>query len=232
MIQPEHRAMDVGLPQRIKVLSLSDTVVPFVYGTQARRRFEGVDLLLGCGDLPYYYLEYILDALGAPLYFVRGNHDRVVEYSTAGQRTHPHGAVDLHRQVTRYRGLLLAGVEGSLRYRPGNFQYTQAEMWRHVFSLVPRLLVNRALYGRYLDIFVAHAPPAGIHDDVDLPHQGIRAFRWLIRNFQPCFFFHGHVHVRRPDTVIETQVNGTQVINSFSFRETWIEIKESQATGK
>jgi uncharacterized protein len=211
--------------RRIKILSLSDTIVSFIYGSQVRRRFEGVDLVLGCGDLPYYYLEYVLDALDVPLYFVRGNHDRVVEYGSAGQRTFPHGAIDLHRRSVHIKGMLLAGVEGSLRYRPGSFQYSQGEMWEHVFAHVPRLLINRVRYGRYLDIFVTHAPPAGIHDDIDLPHQGIRAFRWLISTFHPRFTFHGHVHVRRPDTIIETLVDGTRVINTYGFRETMIDIR-------
>jgi len=203
----------------IKVLSLSDTIVRFVYSPKVRSHFKDIDLILGCGDLEYYYLEYVLTALNAPLFFVRGNHDKVVEYSGVGQRTAPGGGVDLHRKVIRYKGLLLAGVEGSLRYRYGQFQYTQAEMWQHVFSLVPGMLFNRLRYGRFLDVFVTHAPPAGIHDREDRTHQGIRAFRWLIRVFQPAYHFHGHIHIYRPDDVTETLIGATKVINTFSYRE-------------
>ena len=80
----------------MRILSLSDTVVSLIYSPLIRSRHQGVDLILGCGDLPYYYLEYVLTSLDAPLYFVRGNHDKVLEYSTAGQRTGPHGGIDLH----------------------------------------------------------------------------------------------------------------------------------------
>ncbi len=203
----------------LKVLSLSDTIVRFVYSPHVRSHFKDIDLIIGCGDLEYYYLEFVLTALNAPLFFVRGNHDKVVEYSGIGQRTAPGGGVDLHRRIVRHKGLLLAGVEGSLRYRYGQFQYTQAEMWQHVFSLVPGLLYNRLRYGRFLDVFVTHAPPAGIHDREDLTHQGINAFLWLIRVFQPAYHFHGHIHVYRPDEVIETLVGSTQVINTFSYQE-------------
>jgi Icc-related predicted phosphoesterase len=79
--------------------------------------------------------------------------------------------------------------------------------------------MNRSRYGRYLDIFLTHAPPAGIHDAPDLPHQGIRAFRWLISTFQPSYHLHGHVHVYRPDSVIETRLGKTRVINSYGYRE-------------
>jgi Icc-related predicted phosphoesterase len=155
---------------------------------------------------------------------VRGNHDKIVEYRQEGQRTAPNGGVDLHRQVIDHNGLLLAGVEGCQRYRLGKFQYTQSAMWRHVWRLVPGLLSNRLRYGRYLDVFVTHAPPAGIHDASDLPHQGIDAFRWLLATFKPAYHFHGHIHVYRPDTITETLFSATQVINTFGFRETELQI--------
>jgi Icc-related predicted phosphoesterase len=213
----------------MKILALSDRQVPFVYSPQARRRFKGVEVIVGCGDLDYYYLEYILTVLDAVLFFVRGNHDRVVEYSSSGARTYPHGATDLHRKVCCHQGLLLAGVEGSLRYKSGPFQYSQSEMWGHVLSLAPRLLANRLRYGRYLDIFVTHAPPAGIHDADDLPHQGIRAFRWLLTVFHPAYHLHGHIHVLRPGVETETQIDGTCVINCFPYRELEIETQGAQA---
>jgi Icc-related predicted phosphoesterase len=157
---------------------------------------------------------------------VRGNHDKVVEYTSGGQRTYPHGGIDLHRKSLHYNGLILAGVEGSLRYRRGEFQYTQAEMWWHVLRLGPNFLVNRFLHGRYLDLFVSHAPPANIHDRPDLPHQGIKAFRWLIDVFQPRYFFHGHIHILRPDTLIETIHGKTHIINTYGFRETIIDVPQ------
>jgi uncharacterized protein len=96
-------------------------------------------------------------------------------------------------------------------------------MWLHTFKLVPGLLRNLAINGRYLDIFVSHAPPWGIHDQEDLPHQGIRAFRWLLRIFKPAFHFHGHIHVYHPDTRIETLYGQTRVINTYGYRETVVE---------
>jgi Icc-related predicted phosphoesterase len=206
----------------MKILSISDVVVPFIYSSQVRTRFQGVDLVISCGDLPYYYQEYVLNMLDVPLFFVRGNHDKMIEYGQAGTRSAPDGGTDLHARVIRHNGLLMAGVEGSLRYRDGDFQYSQYEMWVHVFKMVPALLMNRALYGRSLDIFVTHAPVKGIHDHEDLTHRGIIAFRWLIQTFQPAYHFHGHVHVYRSDETTETIVGSTRVINTYGFRETVI----------
>jgi Icc-related predicted phosphoesterase len=210
----------------MKVLSLSDIPVQLVYSSWIRKQFAGVDLVLACGDLSYAYQEYVISTLDVPLYFVRGNHDKEVEFTHNNQKlTGPLGGIDLHRRVICSQGLLLAGVQGSLRYRPGPFQYTQQEMWLIVFGMVPAFLRNRAIYGRYLDIFISHAPPAGIHDMPDLPHQGIEAFRWLIRVFKPSYHFHGHIHIYRPDTVTETLVDGTRVINTFGYRETMLDCK-------
>ncbi len=207
----------------MRILSLSDNVVSFIYSPQVKRKFQGVELLLGCGDLPYYYLEYVYDALDVPLYYVRGNHDQVVEYGSGGQRTYPHGGIDLHCRTENFKGLLLAGVEGSLRYRPGMFQYSQSEMWLNIFKLVPAFLKNRLIHGRYLDIFISHAPPAGIHSETDLPHRGIEAFRWLIDFFKPAYFIHGHIHLLRPDSIRESLVGRTCIINAYGYREIEIE---------
>jgi Icc-related predicted phosphoesterase len=202
-----------------KALSLSDVIVQFIYSPHIRKRFSDVDLVIGCGDLPYYYLEYVISSLNVPLFFVRGNHDKEIEYGAAGSRKGPLGGIDLHRRTIRYQEMLLAGVEGSLRYRKGPFQYTQGEMWLHVIALLPGLIGNKLKHGRYLDIFVTHAPPTGIHDAEDMAHQGIDAFRWLIKVFRPAYHFHGHIHIYRPDAVVETCYEDVQVINTFGFRE-------------
>lgn len=208
--------MDV---QPVKALLLSDVIVSFIYSPQVRHRFPDVDLVLGCGDLAYYYIEYVLTALNKPCFYVRGNHDKIVEYSLEAQRTAPSGAVDMHRKLMNYQGLLLAGIEGSLRYRPGPFQYTQKQMWNYVFQLTPGLFLNRVRFGRFLDVFITHAPPSGIHDMSDLPHQGIKAFRWFLSVFKPAYHIHGHIHLYRPDVPAETVFGATRVINAFSYRE-------------
>jgi uncharacterized protein len=208
----------------IKVLSVSDVVIPFIYSAQIAQRFADIDIGIGCGDLPYYYQEYVVSRLDIPFYFVRGNHSHKIEHTAAGDHNEPQGAIDLHRRVKNYNGLLLAGVEGCGRYRDGPYQYTQDEMWMHVFLLVPGLLRNRVLTGRYLDVFVTHAPPKGIHDQDDLPHRGINAFRWFLNVFKPAYHFHGHIHVYHPDTITETIYHQTRVINTFGYRETVLEV--------
>jgi len=189
-------------------------------------------MIIGCGDLAYYYLEYVYNALDAPLFYVRGNHDKVVEYNAAGQRSSPHGGIDLHRRVVKYQDVLLAGVEGSPRYRTGPFQYSQREMWEHVLWLAPRLLWNRLVFGRALDIFVTHAAPTGVHDGSDYPHRGIHAFRWLVKVFKPAVHLHGHIHIYSPDQPIETCLGSSRIINAFGAREIELTLPDISLSGK
>jgi Icc-related predicted phosphoesterase len=209
----------------VNILSISDKVVSFIYSPQVKERFGHVDFVIACGDLPYYYQEYIISVLDKPLMFVHGNHDPETEYSEKRSCDHPLGGIDLHRRVIRHNGVLVAGVEGSIRYKKqGGFQYTQNQMWYNILRLLPGLFYNRLVYGRFLDIFVSHAPPWKIHDQDDLPHQGVKAFRWFIQVFKPKYHFHGHIHVYRPDEIIKTQVGLTQIINTFGFLETELKL--------
>ena len=211
----------------MKILSVSDVELSYIYSPTLKDRFGDSDLVISCGDLPYYYLEYMISTLDVHLYYVRGNHASKVEFSMDGERRYPWGGIDLHQRcVKTQNGLLLAGLEGSLRYNNGPHQYSQAEMWMKVFSLVPGLLYNRMRHGRYLDVFVAHAPPWKIHDKEDLPHRGIKAFNWLIKVFQPAYCLHGHIHVYRSDTVTETAVGATKVINTYGYRELNLDLEQ------
>lgn len=203
----------------MKALVVSDVVTPLIYSPQIRNRFAHVALVFSCGDLPYYYQEYIVSLLDVPLYFVRGNHDKETEFGSEGSRSAPGGGIDLHRRVINESGLLIAGVEGCLRYRDGPFQYSQSQMWGHVRRMIPKLVWNKLVHGRYLDIFVTHAPPLGIHDQDDLTHRGIEAFRWFIKVFKPAVHLHGHIHVIMPNTITVTNVDKTCVINGYGFRE-------------
>lgn len=204
----------------MKILAVSDVEVDLIYSPLVAQRFQDVDLLISCGDLPYYYLEYIISMLNRRLYFVKGNHvPRPYEIGAETTRDHPWGGVNLHRRVVRDEsGLLLAGIEGSLNYNHGPHQYTQGEMWMMVLSLTPLMFANWLLYGRFLDILVTHAPPWHIHDKEDLPHRGVKAFRWLIQTFKPALHVHGHIHIYQQYETTETQYGQTRVVNTYGYK--------------
>ena len=91
-------------------------------------------------------------------------------------------------------------------------------MWRNVYALAPKLMRNRMRYGRYLDVLMAHSPPAGIHDKPDLPHQGFTSFLAFMRWFKPGYLLHGHIHIYRHDEVTRTRYGATEVINIYPYK--------------
>jgi Icc-related predicted phosphoesterase len=205
----------------MKLLCLSDVEVPAVYSSRIRERFPGLGAVISCGDLPWFYLEYVVSMLDLPLYYVQGNHVFDVEDSEGEVRHHPQGAINLHRQVIYdpQLDLILAGIEGSLFYNRRAYQYTQRQMWQMVLGLVPQLMFNKIRYGRYLDVFVTHAAPTGIHDEDDPAHKGVDAFLWLIENFSPKLHLHGHIHLYNPLKARETMHGKTCVTNCYGHRE-------------
>lgn len=204
----------------MKLLAISDEEVPSIYSGRIRENFGDVDLVLGCGDLPFYYLEFVVTMLDKPVYYVLGNHDKPKQFMADGRiATHAEGCIDIDGRMAREGQLIIAGFGGSIRYKPeGDNQYTEWEMLRRVLPLVPRLLFNRIVHGRYLDILITHAPPRGIHDEDDHVHRGFRVFNWFIRRFHPRFMLHGHTHKYRRNKLYRTWYERTEVINVHPYK--------------
>lgn len=208
----------------MRVLAVSDKVEPILYSPAVNQRVGKLDMILACGDLPFYYIEYLMTMVGCPTYYVYGNHGREVQYTSGrgdqwNRSIAPLGAVNLHTRAVNEGGLLLAGLEGSMRYNEGpGAQYSEREMWRNVYSLAPKLMRNRMRYGRYLDVLVTHSPPAGIHDKPDLPHQGFTSFLTFMRWFKPRYLLHGHIHIYRRDEVTLSRYGDTEVVNVYPYR--------------
>ena len=209
----------------IKILAVSDEVDTRLYGNGAglRQRFQP-DLIVGCGDLPAYYLDYLVSQLNAPLYAIHGNHDTPPSMPGFEDLLQCGASWIGGRAVRTPGGLLLAGFDGSLRYNDGAYQSTQMQMQAAVRKLVPWLWLNKLRYGRFLDVLITHAPPRGIHDKPDRCHTGFDAFEWFLRRFRPRYHLHGHIHERMGNA---TRVGTTQVLNVYPFRELVVEAPES-----
>lgn len=202
----------------MKILALSDQVVERIYALICNHHFQRVDLLLGCGDLPYSYLENIVSMLNVPLCYVPGNHDP--EYDERRIQARAEGGLNLDLKTRLIKGLLIGGFGGSVQYRPdGVNQHTQAQAQRRAFSMIPALLWNRIRHGRALDILISHSPPFSIHDDDTEAHRGLRALNWLLRVARPRYHFHGHTHFYRQNLAASTtQFGPTQIMNIFPYK--------------
>lgn len=203
--------------EAMKILAVSDQAVDRVYELVPQGHFAGVDMVVGCGDLPYAYLEYLVTMLNVPLFYVPGNHDPAQNDRFTAARAE--GGTNLDLKTTYCRSLLLAGFGGSIRYRPYEVnQYTQSEAYLRAIRLLTGLLKNWLRYGRALDILVTHSPAYGIHDDNSAAHRGLKAINWLMRVARPRFHLHGHMHsIRRNLTPDVTQLGPTTSMNIFPY---------------
>ena len=198
----------------MKILAVSDETVQWIYSPAILDRCGDVDMVISCGDLPIGYLEYIASMLNRPCFYVRGNHDHKEISDSGPVKTAPEGWINLDMAARRQNGVMLAGLEGCQRYRPGaEAQYSQSDQWWRAAWLARKLIVQRP------GIFVAHAPPFGIHDASDLAHTGFKAHNWVIETFRPRLFLHGHQHRNyNPRQAGETVVGPTLIVNVDPYR--------------
>jgi Icc-related predicted phosphoesterase len=218
----------------MNVLTIADEVVPAIYSLSIKERFSGAQLVLGCGDLPYYYMEFVVTTLGLPAYFVHGNHDTPQHLNDGTIIDQPRGWTNLEGRSVCHEGLLIAGLGGSIRYQPkGEHQYSQREMMARALLLAPKLLLNRRRYGRYLDVLISHSPPHAIQDGSDYAHKGFHALRFLIERFEPRYMVHGHVHRSYGfSTPFETPHGPTLVINTAGYRMLQLSLQPLDMTAR
>ena len=55
-----------------KLLAVSDVESQYIYRAVGGQKFKDLDFVISCGDLPYYYLEYIVSLTNRDMYYVRG----------------------------------------------------------------------------------------------------------------------------------------------------------------
>jgi len=209
----------------MKILCIADQIDPLVYTSSIKTRYHDVDMVLAAGDLPLDYLDFVVSSLNCPLLFVYGNH-HLDNYKTFRKGIYPfppenyysgaEGLTHVGSLVRREKGVIIAGLGGSMRYNRGPNQYTEWEMRMEIWKLFPHLLFNRIFRGRWVDILLTHAAPWGIHDKKDLCHRGFKCFLWFMRVFKPRYLIHGHIHLYDLSELRTTQYGATLVINAYS----------------
>lgn len=167
----------------MKVLLLADEADPLYWEYLKKERLEDIKLILACGDLPASYLSYLTCFTHAPIVYVPGNHD------TRYADQPPEGCICADENIVKVCGLRILGLGGSMRYKPGPFQYTEREMEKRIARLRWKLRFSRGF-----DILITHAPMRGLGDMDDLPHRGFECFAPLLQKYRPMLFAFAHVH--------------------------------------
>ncbi|MCI8650656.1 MAG: metallophosphoesterase [Anaerotruncus sp.] len=192
----------------MKILAISDMEAPFLWDYFDKRRLEGVDLILSCGDLDPRYLSFLATFTAAPVLYVHGNHDDGYALNP------PNNCICVENRIYTHQGLRVLGLGGSMRYKSeGAHQYTQRQMHLRVLKLQFQLYLHRGF-----DILLTHAPGYRLNDGSDLAHTGFEAFNNLLERYHPSYFVHGHIHLNygRKYPRLSAYQN-TQIINAYEY---------------
>ena len=113
----------------MKILLIADKAEPTLWEHLDKRKLEGVELVLSCGDLPASYLSFLTCFTPAPILYIHGNHDD--RYASAP----PEGCICIEDTIYTYKGIRILGLGGSMRYNNGINQYTEKQMRARVGRL-------------------------------------------------------------------------------------------------
>lgn len=196
----------------MRILLVSDVENEYIWDHFDAERFDGIDLVISCGDLKSEYLSFIATMIKAPVYYVHGNHD-------TGYNSNPPGGCDsIEDKLVIYKGLRIVGLGGSRQYSyhpiysAPPYQYTEKQMVMRIRKLKLKLFWHKGF-----DILVTHAPAYGVSDGDDLCHTGFKAFLPLLKKYKPRYMFHGHMHLkfgRAPRIVMHDE---TTVIDASGY---------------
>lgn len=202
---PDARLFQARGGRAVRLLALADEPDPALDSSVTRERLGPIDAVIGCGDLTPDYLEFAADAFGAPLHYVRGNHDAGAAWD-AGTRdgTCPMPLPD--GRIVEEGGLPIVGFGGSPKYSDAGYEIAQGAMWWRVLRFAATHRKRRPV------LVVTHAAPRGANDGADHAHRGFPAFRWLAERLQPPLWLHGHTTLIRRDTGSRTSRIGATLL--------------------
>ena len=173
----------------IRILAISDEPDPSLDSARTREGLGEIDLVIGAGDLQPEYLSFIGDAFGAPVRYVRGNHDVGAAWSHTERKLLPEPMPDA--MPVDEGGLRIIGFSGSPAYSGRGLEIGGRHMWGKVILAWLRNARARPV------LVVSHAPPRDMNDDTDRAHRGFPAFRWLTGRLKPPLWLHGHTALVR-----------------------------------
>jgi hypothetical protein len=206
----------------IRILAVSDETDPSLDSPATRERLGPIDMIIGAGDLQPEYLSFVVDAFGAPLHYVRGNHDVGAAWAHTELALLPEPMPDA--KLIEEAGVRIIGFSGSPTYSGRGLEVPAGGMWRKALLAWLRAAPARPV------LVVSHAPPRDVNDDDDLAHRGFTAFRWLTSRLEPPLWLHGHTAlVRRGIDQRSVRMNGTLFYNCTGA--TLIELLPPNADG-
>ena len=206
---PDRRPFAERSGRPIRFLAVSDAAEPALEHAANREGLGRLDGIIGCGDLSPSWLCFLGDAFGAPVVYVRGNHDHGGAW-VDGSVIVPAWLDSGHTR--RLAGITVGGLEWPGLDEQGNRRRPWLA-WRQALALARRAFVARATGHREPMLVISHVPPRGAGDvSTDPYHVGFDGYRWLLDRLHPPLWLHGHTTTASVPSLV-TQAGQTIVVN-------------------
>ncbi len=101
----------------MKILLLADEESRYYWDFFEKKKLDGIDLIISCGDLAPQYLSFLATFAKVPILYVKGNHDHCYE------DTPPDGCVGIDDDIYVHEGIRIMGLGGCMNYNGGRYQY-------------------------------------------------------------------------------------------------------------
>ena len=135
------------------------------------------DVCLLLGDLSLQDIAIIQEHIDdIPIYGVLGNHDDFDLYDMCGIE-------NIHGKVVEVKGVRVAGIQGSLRYK-----YSDMPLYTDEESVEIAEAMGAA------DILISHDSPKYLHGTNDFAHSGLQGITRYCEKYSVPLNIHGHHH--------------------------------------
>lgn len=176
----------------LKLIVISDTHGDLAFDNRFAKFMDQIpeyDLVIILGDIHCYELDKIVDIVpNEKIIALRGNHDKFEIYDKYNIR-------NINGQIYEYNGIKFAGIEGSFKYKHGEFpSYTHYES-----------LVLASAIPRDAEILITHDSMFK-ENKYDVAHMGLAGITYYLLENKVQWHIHGHIH----KSYQNQYVNGTR----------------------
>lgn len=204
MVQYYESSVSQVLPKKLglKLVVISDTHGDLAFENRFEQFMNNIpeyDLVVILGDIYCYELVQITKIIPVDkIIGLRGNHDSFDIYDK-------YGIKNINGHVFNYKGVKLAGIEGSFRYKKEEFpSFTHYESLKLVTSMLQEA-----------DVLLTHDCMFK-ESKYDIAHSGLAGITYYIFKNNLIWHIHGHIHKSYQDTysngTIEKSVYGCEYL--------------------
>lgn len=158
---------------------------------------DNFDVCLLLGDVYECDLRLIKESItNVPIYGILGNHDGF-------QTLNMYEIENIHNKIINIKGIKIAGIQGSLRYKNSDMPLYTDEESKEIASSLGKA-----------DILISHDSPKFLYSIDDYAHSGLQGITDYCENNNILLNIHGHHH----ENATHVLENGTIAVCCYGVR--------------